>query len=285
VRAIQEHRTPNAQIVPFGAQGKAPHPLRAWPVHHHQEPLISVIIPVGPGHAKYLTDALDSVQAQTLPDWECIVVNDTGAALDLTAHPWARQIHEYSGSAGAGAARNLGLRRARAPLTVFLDADDILIPNALEEMVQAYIDSDGKYIYGDWVHLEDESRLDGSAVLHYTPEYDAELWLQGAQHAVTCLLPTDDLRRLGGFDEQLPAWEDWDLLIQAGSQRRVRPAPGAAAAGVSATKWAAPQGRRRQRDRAIGRDTRPLYRSGDYELLRRQCARARRGDLRHADAD
>jgi glycosyltransferase involved in cell wall biosynthesis len=214
VRAIQEHRTPNAQIVPFGAQGKPPHPLRAWPVHHHQEPLVSVVIPVGPGHAQYLTDALDSVQAQTLPDWECIVVNDTGAALDLTAHPWARQIHEYSGSVGAGAARNLGLRRARAPLTVFLDADDILIPNALEEMVQAYIDSDGKYIYGDWVHLEDESRLDGSAVLHYTPEYDAELWLQGAQHAVTCLLPTNDLRRLGGFDEQLPAWEDWDLLIQ-----------------------------------------------------------------------
>jgi glycosyltransferase involved in cell wall biosynthesis len=214
VRAIQEHRTPNAQIVPFGAQGKPPHPLRAWPVHHHQEPLVSVVIPVGPGHAKYLTDALDSVQAQTLPDWECIVVNDTGAALDLTAHPWARQIYEYSGSAGAGAARNLGLRRARAPLTVFLDADDILIPNALEEMVQAYIDSDGKYIYGDWVHLEDESRLDGSAVLHYTPEYDPELWIQGAQHAVTCLLPTDDLRRLGGFDEQMPAWEDWDLLIK-----------------------------------------------------------------------
>jgi glycosyltransferase involved in cell wall biosynthesis len=91
-------------------------------------------------------------------------------------------------------ARNVGLRYARAPLTVFLDADDILIPNALEEMAQAYIDSDGAYIYGDWVHLEDETRLDGAAVLHYTPEYDPELWIQGAQHAVTCLLPTDKLR-------------------------------------------------------------------------------------------
>jgi hypothetical protein len=42
----------------------------------------------------------------------------------------------------------------------------------------------------------------------------AQLWLDGAQHAVTCLLPTEDVRRLGGFDEQLPAWEDWDLLIK-----------------------------------------------------------------------
>lgn len=214
MRAMQEHRQPNLAVVPFGAQGNAPRPLRCWPVPHHQDPLISIIIPVGPGHAQYLVDALDSVQAQTLPSWECIVVNDSGANIGLTAWPWARLVHEYTGSAGAGAARNLGLRRARAPLCVFLDADDILIPNALESMVQAYIDSDGKYIYGDWVTMEDESRLDGAGTLHYTPEYDPLLWLDGAQHAVTCLLSTEDVRRVGGFDEALPAWEDWDLLIK-----------------------------------------------------------------------
>jgi glycosyltransferase involved in cell wall biosynthesis len=212
LRAIQEKRQPSLAVVPFAAQGTPPRPLRCWPVPHHQAPLVSIIIPVGPGHAAYLIDALDSVQAQTLPSWECIVVNDTGAPLNVTGSPWARQIE--GGGLGSGAARNRGLQAARAPLCVFLDADDILIPNALEEMTQAYIDSDGKYIYGDWVHLEDEARLDGAGVLHYTPEFDAQLWLDGAQHAVTCLLPTDDVRRLGGFDEQLPAWEDWDLLIK-----------------------------------------------------------------------
>lgn len=212
LRAVQEKRQPNPIVVPFAAQGKPPHPLRAWPVLHHQEPVVSIIIPVGPGHDKYLIDALDSVQAQTLPFWECIVVNDTGAPLNVTGSPWARVID--GGRLGAGAARNVGLRAARAPLTVFLDADDILIPNALESMVQAYLDTEGKYIYGDWVHLEDETRIDGAAVLHYTPEYDAQLWLEGAQHAVTCLVATEDLRKIGGFDEQLPAWEDWDLLIK-----------------------------------------------------------------------
>lgn len=220
MRAMQEHRQPPTALVPFGAQGTAPRPLRCWPVPHHQDPLISVIIPVGPGHAKYLVDALDSVQAQTLPNWECIVVNDTGAEIDLTPWPWARQwqVNALDGDTvermGAGKARNWGLRHARAPLVVFLDADDILIPNALEQMTQAYIDSDGRYVYGDWVHLEDETRLDGAGTLHYTPDYDPQLWLDGAQHAVTCLLPTEDVRRLGGFDEALPAWEDWDLLIK-----------------------------------------------------------------------
>jgi glycosyltransferase involved in cell wall biosynthesis len=219
MRVIQEKRQPNPIVVPFGAQGQPPRPLRAWPVHHHQEPLISVIIPVGPGHAQYLIDALDSVQAQTLPFWECIVVNDGPGQLNLTAWPWARSISTYDldgdgGGMGAGFARNAGLAHARAPLVCFLDADDILVPNALEAMAQAYLDSDGRYIYGDWVHLEDETRLDGPAVLHYTPEYDPQLWLEGAQHAVTCLLPTDDVRAVGGFDENLPAWEDWDLLIK-----------------------------------------------------------------------
>ncbi len=81
-------------------------------------------------------------------------------------------------------------------------------------MLQAFLDSDGKYIYGDWVTMEDERKIDGLGTIHYTPEYDPQLWLEGAQHAVTCLIPTADLRAIGGFDEKLPAWEDWVLLIE-----------------------------------------------------------------------
>ena len=212
LRAMQQRRQPNAALVPFGAQGPAPRPRRAWPVHHHQEPTVSVIIPVGPGHARYLVDALDSVQAQTFPFWECIVVNDTGAPLNLVAHPWARSMATLIH--GAGHARNVGLEMARAPLVLFLDADDILTPNAIETFVAAYVDADAGYVYSDWAHLEDELRFDGPAVFHAVPEYDPYVWLSGAQHAVTCLVPTEHARAVGGFDEQLPAWEDWDFLIK-----------------------------------------------------------------------
>jgi glycosyltransferase involved in cell wall biosynthesis len=220
MEAQRTKRQPNPYVVPFGAQGKPPAPRKAWPVWHHQEPLVSIVIPVGPGHARYLTDALDSVQAQTFPFWEAIVVNDTGGPLDTAAHPWARvwDVSRIEGDTavrmGAGSARNWGLRHARAPLVTFLDADDLLVPRALEAMVSAYVLNDGRYVYGDWLHLEDEGRWDGPAVLHTVPEYDPELWLQGAQHAVTCLVETEQARAVGGFDEQLPAWEDWDFLIK-----------------------------------------------------------------------
>lgn len=192
MRAIQQDRQPNAQIVPFGAQGDPPAPRRAWPVHHHQHPIVSIIIPVGPGHASTLIDALDSIQAQTMPFWECIVVNDGPKPLDTTAHPWVRlyatpDVFPDGSGIGAGAARNVGLRFARAPLTLFLDADDVIVPRTLEALLRGFVESGGKYTYSDWLTLDDETRIDGAMGVHEVEAYDPRKMLRGLMHAVTAL--------------------------------------------------------------------------------------------------
>lgn len=214
VKAINEGQQPNARIVPFGAQGTPPAPMKTWPVRHFQHPIVSVVIPVGPGHETALIDALDSVQAQTFPEWECVVVNDTGAALDLTPWPWAHQweVNRLDGDAvvrmGVGGARNWGLRHANAPFVVFLDADDVLHPRFLEEALKAY---QGRYVYTDWAMLQDPQRIDGEVETRTVGEYDQRAMLQGLLHAVTTLIPTEWARDVGGFDEQLPVFEDWDF--------------------------------------------------------------------------
>lgn len=210
VRATERHAQPNSRIVPFGAQGTPPAPRRAWPVRHFEHPLVSVIIPVGPGHEQTLVDALDSVQAQTFVEWECLVVNNTSSPLDLTGSPWTRVIDETI--AGAGAARNAGLRAARAPYVVFLDADDVLHPRFLEETLKAY---DGSaYVYTDWATLADPRRIDGEVATHTVEEYHARTMLTGLRHAVTALIPIEWARGVGGFDEQLPCFEDWDFFCK-----------------------------------------------------------------------
>jgi glycosyl transferase family 2 len=210
---LRDKRQPNPLIVPFGAQGTPPAPLKAWPVHHHQHPLVSVIIPVGPGHAPYLIDALDSVQAQTFPFWEVIVVNDSGDELDTLGAPYARVV-ATTGRRGAGAARNVGLDAARAPLVVFLDADDLLTPRALETMLRAFVQSDGRYVYSDWLTLEDETRIDGPMAARTVEDYDQRKMLQGLRHAVTALVPAEWVTGVGGFDETLKGFEDWDLYCK-----------------------------------------------------------------------
>jgi glycosyltransferase involved in cell wall biosynthesis len=210
--AMRTHARPNTRIVPFGAQGQPPAPLKAWPVRHFQHPIVSIIIPVGPGHERYLADALDSVQAQTMPEWECVVVNDTGGPLEATGSPWAHVID--AGGLGAGGARNRGLEAATAPLALFLDADDVIVPRALELLLKGYVDSGGRYAYSDWLTLENEARIDEPMEPHEVEEYDARKMLSGLRHAVTALIPTEWARGVGGFDEALPVFEDWDFYCK-----------------------------------------------------------------------
>lgn len=193
---------PPVELTPFGA------PISPTNIDHREGPLVSVIIPVGPGHQRYLIDALDSLLAQTCGDWEAVVVNDTGKALDTTAHPWARVI-DTEGKRGAGYARNRGLEAARGYLVLFLDADDWLLSNGLRHMLAAYGKLDGqRYIYTNYISVDP-----GGKVKHEKMKpYDQSNWR--GQHAVTVLMSHEDALRIGGYDEDLPGWEDWDFAIK-----------------------------------------------------------------------
>lgn len=192
---------------PFAADGKAPH--GSWPVRFYNEPDISVIIPVGPGHEEALKDALHSVEGQTHRFWECIVVNDTDSPLCLEGFPWAK-IVETRGQAGAGAARNLGAKHSKAPFLVFLDADDLLKPRFLEATLRAFRQS-YRYAYTDW--MTDDGR--GKVAVHPTPEYSfGALWEKPSIHAITALIPRQWFEAVGGFDEQLSAFEDVDFFLK-----------------------------------------------------------------------
>lgn len=207
---------PHPWLVPWAAPGGAPG-RRAWPIAHHQEPAVSVIIPVGPGHQATLIDALDSLTAQTLDRWEAIVVNDTGMPLDATGSPWARVID--AGGLGAGGARNLGAEHARAPLLLFLDADDMLTPNALADLLARYAEGDAAFVYGNCAVVK--GKFDQPIDHLRAAAYSAPHWLERARRseplglpAVTMLIARTTFQDVGGFDTELPAWEDGDLYLK-----------------------------------------------------------------------
>jgi glycosyltransferase involved in cell wall biosynthesis len=218
LRAVETKKRVNPALVPWGTQGDAPAPLRFWPVRHHEHPVISVIIPCAEHHRAELIDALDSVQAQTFVDWECIVVNDADTVLELPGHPWAKIIdppwHHHTEDdyypEGAGKARNIGLQHARAPYVLFLDADDMLTPTALERLSEAVLRNDGAYAYSDWLLMDKEARWDGPYSVMECPDYDRLAHFGAGQHAVTCLIETSWAKAVG-FDEALPFWEDWQF--------------------------------------------------------------------------
>ena len=194
---------------PFGA----PIPEKMSPyVKSYALPLVSVIIPVGDSHLNYLRGAIDSVLGQTFRDWELIVILDTDR--DITeyrrAYPFINWQKTPKTGSGAGTARNIGLEIARAPLVLFLDADDYIAPTALIEMHKAYIEAKGeKYIYTDWVSVFGNGRKEANK----TREYSQIAFFQSGYHAVTALIDVNQARAIK-FDEGMQGWEDWDFYLR-----------------------------------------------------------------------
>jgi glycosyltransferase involved in cell wall biosynthesis len=98
-------------------------------------PQVSVIIPCH-NAAAVIGRALASVRAQTLPEWEAIVIDDGStdasvrALAPFLADPRIRLIR-LPANLGAGPARNAGLEAARGRWVAFLDADDAWHPDKL----------------------------------------------------------------------------------------------------------------------------------------------------------
>lgn len=173
-------------------------------------PEVSVVIPVGPGHDRFVLDAVDSVDAQTYRWWECIVINDSGQELPPLPS-WVRVVdndeHRFGGVA---AARNAGVRAARAARFVPLDADDFLMPPALELLVAAARLHPDEVIYPDF--FEDPTAPNVWQV-YETAHYQPERLTSGLGWAVTQIIPVAAWERVGGYDEELPAWEDWGFQM------------------------------------------------------------------------
>lgn len=199
-------------LVPAGAVTAEQKPINSL------DPIVvSVIIPVGPGHEKLVQDAVDSVESQTFRQWECIVVNDTGK--ELPELPRWVKIISTEGNKGVAHARNTGIRASIAPLFLPLDADDFLEPTALEHMLNAYMDT-GYMVYSDFWDLDKP----GNFKIHYCDDYDPYLLTgkkrtfmgelrEGMIHSVTVLTPKRWWEEVGGYDEKLPGWEDWDFAL------------------------------------------------------------------------
>lgn len=169
------------QMYPWVKDRKHPFASLAKPksfshsVRQYDEPIISIIIPVGPGHESEVCNALDSIEMQHYRKWEVIVVWDgcdsrkdevvLPSGTKGFTHCFTEQqnkIHKAypyvkfrsigtDFTRGAGWSRNFGVSFARADLIFFLDADDVLShPNTLDIMLEAW-QNEHKIIYSDYL--------------------------------------------------------------------------------------------------------------------------------------
>ncbi|HZF68828.1 MAG TPA: glycosyltransferase family A protein [Gemmatirosa sp.] len=166
--------------------------------------------------ARYLPDAIESLRAQSHRNLEIIVVDDGSpddVAEALRAHPDVQLVrHRHR---GPSAARNAGLAHARGEYVAFLDADDVLYPDALARGLEA-LERHPDCAFAAGGHTV---RVGGAIVSTYLPEHEGPAYAHmlrknfiGMQGAV--LFRRDALTRVGGFRDELVSCEDLDLYLR-----------------------------------------------------------------------
>ena len=141
-------------------------------------PAISVVIPAY-NAGRFISEAIDSVRAQTITQWECVIVDDgstddTPGRLAAYRDPRIHSIRQEN--SGECAARTKGVSLTRAPKIVFLDADDRLYPDTLARYVRFLDDHSAVGVaYGERTLINEEGHRLGfgcRALLNKRPQGD-----------------------------------------------------------------------------------------------------------------
>lgn len=184
-------------------------------------PSVNVIIPTY-NYGRFVTEAIASVERQTVPVDEIIVVDDGSTddtkerLTDLMARGVIRYIHQSN--RGLPAARNTGLRAAGGSYLTFLDADDRWLPgkNATQLACVAAHPEAG-LIFSPVQFFRADSIFDRTSFQIIPPASGfalGRLFERNFIHVSSALVKRECLERAGWFDESLRSSEDHDLWLR-----------------------------------------------------------------------
>ncbi len=182
-------------------------------------PTVSVVIPTYNRRA-LLTEAIDSVLKQTYDDFELLIVDDgsvDGTRDEVIAFDDPRIRYLFQTNSGVSSARNWGVASSHGELIAFLDSDDTWMPTKLEVQV-GYMEAHPEIslLQTEEIWVRDGKRVN-PAEKH--AKHSGWIFLECVPLCIVApsavMMRREAFNALGGFDEDLPACEDYDLWLRA----------------------------------------------------------------------
>ena len=183
------------------------------------KPRVAVVIPCY-GQAEFLPATVASVCAQTYGELEIVIVDDgspddTAAVAERLASAHAerpiRVVRQHN--QGLSASRNNGIAAASGEYVLVLDSDDLIAPTFIQDCV-AVLDArpDISIAYGRQRYFGEENQFTPM------PEYDFVQLTQRNLFPCTALYRRRAFDEVGGYDEGLTSYEDWDFWLGCGER-------------------------------------------------------------------
>lgn len=176
-------------------------------------PKVSIIIPTY-NRARLLRDALESVRQQSSLPTEVIVVDDgsTDDTRNVLSESDIKVNYIFQKNSGPATARNAGILAARGNVLAFLDDDDILLPNALEILVE-HLERSSVFgvdvVFGAIRRVKNVKRLQSGFV------YKKILPTSSNRNLFCAVFQKKAFELVGLFDQTLLLQEDTDWFLRA----------------------------------------------------------------------
>jgi glycosyltransferase involved in cell wall biosynthesis len=181
--------------------------------------MVSIIIPYF-NSAKFFAETLDSVLNQSIPDWECLLIDDgssdeSGSIVDEYVQKDTRfvSLKRENGQKGVSQCRNIGIEASKGDFLIFLDSDDLMDSNCLKHRVK-FMDSEPEL---DFTVFQVETfGLEKNVMTNLKSDYmESFLRFDFAWTVSSPIWKAHFLKSLGGFNTDMTALEDPELHIRA----------------------------------------------------------------------
>jgi len=185
-------------------------------------PLVSIIVPCY-NQAHFLDECLVSIIKQTYTNWECIVINDGSTdATSKVAKKWVikeqrfRYINKENG--GLSNARNTGIKEAKGDYFLFLDSDDIILPEKLNKSISILQEEKSDVVLTNFLRLKGNTKKVKKAFCilkkkYFTYENILLKWDTIFTFPPHCIIISKEALGENKFNEKLRAKEDWVMWL------------------------------------------------------------------------
>jgi glycosyltransferase involved in cell wall biosynthesis len=181
------------------------------------KPLVSIVIPVF-NQEKFLRKTIESVLSQTYEEIECIVVDDgsTDHSLEI-AHEYLDKIKCISQeNSGQATALNNGWKISSGILIGYLSSDELLDSNAVEILVNEYIQHvNPVVVYGDYRLINNEGAYIKDVIFKFS-DYKSMVRKFTCAIGPGALFPKEAFNIYGGFNKALRQIPDFDFWLRLG---------------------------------------------------------------------
>lgn len=181
-------------------------------------PKVSVIIPTYNRLSK-LAELLEALSRQTMQDFEVIIVNDGGEAVDVLQAYYQEltlTIIDLTENVKHAEARNIGVSFAKGEFIMLIDDDDLIVPTHIQCMVEKIEGFDMVYSDVEIVQYVEKNGI-REAINRHLFAYELDL---AAMRKFSTFVPSGCLYRsylhdrIGPFDAEMKNYWDWDFFLR-----------------------------------------------------------------------